>query len=215
MCSLGRVAGGRSCRSLFFGLVVAGFLCLPPAVFAIDGESSQKYPKLPFSTDFGGPFELIDHNGHKVSEQDFLGRYVILYFGYTNCADICPTALYAIGQTLIKLGGDAEKITPLFVNLDLERDSLVQLEQYVHFFHPSFIGMTGSERALARAAGAYGIRYRYARNEDGSTLMVHSGKIFLLAPSGEVLEYFPHEVSVDWLLTGIARNLSQTVVSPP
>jgi len=170
---------------------------------------------LPFSSDFGGPFELIDHNGLTVSDEDYLGRYVILYFGYTNCADTCPTALHAIGQALIKLGADAENITPLFVNLDLERESLQQLQQYAQYFHPSFIGLTGSERALAMAAGAYGIRYRYARAEDGSTLMVHSGKIFLLAPSGEVLEYFPHEASAEWLTAGFARHVGQVVEDSP
>lgn len=215
MCPLGRVAGGRSCRSVLLGLIMTGISGLSPGVFALDSGSSQTYPKLPFSTDFGGPFELIDHNGQAVSEQDFFGRYVILYFGYTHCADICPTALHTIGRALVRLGDDAEKVTPLFVNLDLERDSLEQLQQYVHFFHPSFIGLTGSERTIAMAAGAYGIRYRYAKNEDGSTLMVHSGKIFLLAPNGEVLEYFPHEVSADWLVTGIARNLGQAVAGSP
>ena len=209
MCPLGKLIGGRLAGSVFFGLAVAIMHCLSPLVYAVDGESTRQYPVLPFSSDFGGSFELIDHNGLKVSEQDYLGRYVILYFGYTNCADVCPTALHTIGQALYKLGVESKEITPLFVNLDLERDSLEQLQQYVHFFHPSFIGLTGSERAIARAAGAYGIRYRYAKNEDGSTLMIHSGKIFLLAPDGQVLEYFPHEASVDWLVAGMARHVGE------
>jgi protein SCO1/2 len=215
MRPLGRVIAGTQCRAILLILAVLVTQYLSSVVSADDGEKIKQYPPLPFSSDFGGTFELIDHNGLKVSERDFLGHHVILYFGYTNCADICPTALHSIGRALFKLGGDAEKITPLFVNLDLERDSLEQLQQYVHFFHPSFIGLTGSERAIAMAAGAYGIRYRYAKNPDGSTLMIHSGKIFLLAPSGEVLEYFPHEASVDWLVAGLARHVSQTDMSPP
>jgi protein SCO1/2 len=211
---MARLVGDRPRRAYFLGVLMAIVLYLPSLVFAAGEESSKQYPRLPFSSDFGGTFQLTDHNGRKVSDRDFLGNYVILYFGYTSCADICPAALHTIGQALVKLGEDADNITPLFVNLDPERDSLQELQQYVHFFHPSFVGLTGSEGAIARAAGAYGIRYRYAKNDDGTTLMVHSGKIFMLAPTGEVLEYFPHEASIDWLVIGIARNLNVGAVNP-
>jgi protein SCO1/2 len=211
---MARLAGDRSLWAFFLGVVIVVVQCSPSLALAVEEKSGNQYPKLPFSSDFGGAFQLTDHNGRKVSDRDFLGNYVILYFGYTSCADICPTALHAIGQALVKLGEDASQVTPVFVNLDPERDSLSQMREYVHFFHPSFVGLTGSEGEIGRAAGAYGIRYRYAKNDDGSTLMVHSGKIFLLAPAGRVLDYFPHEASVDWLAAGIARNLSQGTASP-
>jgi cytochrome oxidase Cu insertion factor (SCO1/SenC/PrrC family) len=168
------------------------------------------YPVLPFNSDYGGHFKLTDHTGKQVTDQDYLGDYVILYFGYTNCPDVCPAALYSIGQALEALGPEANRISPLFVNLDLNQDSLEQLQQYVHFFHPRFIGLVGSERSVAMAAGAYGIRYRYATNEDGSTQMIHSGKIFFLGPNGKVLTYFPHEASVDWLVTVMREYLTDS-----
>jgi protein SCO1/2 len=182
---------------------------------AADNKSDQAYPALPFSSDFGGSFNLMDHTGKQVTDRDFLGGYVILYFGYTNCPDVCPTALHSIGQALVALGLEADKISPLFVNLDLKRNSLEQLEQYVHFFHPRFIGLIGSERSVAMAAGSYGIRYRYTKNEDGSTQMIHSGKIFFLGPNGKVLTYFPHEASVDWLVTVIRGYLTDPGSAAP
>ena len=75
------------------------------------------------------------------------------------------------------------------------------LERYVHYFNPSFIGLTGTDRSIAMAAGAYGIRYRSVKNKDGSTTIEHSGKIFLLNRSSKVLTYFPHEASIDWIAT--------------
>jgi protein SCO1/2 len=182
---------------------------------AANDQVDQVYPTLPFSSDFGGPFKLMDHTGKQVSDHDFFGGYVILYFGYTNCPDVCPAALHTIGQALVALGPEADKITPLFVNLDLERQSLEQLQQYVHFFHPRFIGLIGSERSVAMAAGSYGIRYRYAKNEDGSTQMIHSGKIFFLGPKGKVLTYFPHEASVDWLVTVMRSYLPDRELATP
>jgi cytochrome oxidase Cu insertion factor (SCO1/SenC/PrrC family) len=214
MCSLGGVSRNKGQSvigcSLFFGLLILLGSLTASGEPAADEKIDQTYPSLPFSSDFGGPFKLMDHTGKQVTEQDFLGSFVILYFGYTNCPDICPTALNTIAQALEALGPEANRITPLFVNLDLERDSLEQLEQYVHFFHPRLIGLLGSERSIAMAAGAYGIRFRYVEAEGGEPLMIHSGKIFFLGPNGKVLAYFPHEASVDWLVTVMRGYLADS-----
>jgi cytochrome oxidase Cu insertion factor (SCO1/SenC/PrrC family) len=218
MCALGGVSRGKNL--LRPGCAWVSALSLLVVSLATSGESvgdatDQTYPALPFSSDFGGHFKLTDHTGKQVTDKDFLGGYVILYFGYTNCPDVCPAALYTIGQALEALGPEADKIVPLFVNLDLEQDSLEQLQQYVHFFHPRFVGLVGSERSVAMAAGSYGIRYRYAKNEDGTTQMIHSGKIFFLGPNGKVLAYFPHEASVDWLVTALTGYLADSESETP
>jgi cytochrome oxidase Cu insertion factor (SCO1/SenC/PrrC family) len=185
-----------------YSLVIIALL---GAVVADAGNN--QYPALPFSSDFGGSFKLTDHTGRVVTDGDFHGKYVILYFGYTDCPDICPLALSSIAQSLNRLEPDYSRITPLFVNLDPAKDSLENLEQYVHYFHPNFIGLTGSERAISLAAGSYGIRYRYVKNDDGTMVMEHSGKIFFIGPDGDVLTYFPHEASVDWMATVMDRHL--------
>ena len=184
--------------------LIAGIFLLSAAAGSIHAVE-KKYPDLPFASDYGGPFDLIDHTGQPMTDQSFHGRYVILYFGYTNCADTCPLALSTITHALTQMGPLADDVTPVLINLDPGAGTLAALEEYVHYFHPRMIGLTGSERALAAAAGGYGIRYRYAKNEDGSTLMIHSGKIFFIGPNGDVLTYFPHEATSDWLATTMSR----------
>lgn len=193
----------------FLGLVA---LCVTHPVFA-DDSPKPRYPALPFSSDFGGPFALVDHSGEVVTDKDFLGQYVLLFFGYTNCADICVVALHRIGKALKRTEPLSNQITPLFIDLVPAKESLVPLKQYVQNFHPRFVGLTGSERALAMAAGAYGIRYRNIKNEDGTTAMIHSGKIFLIDPEGEVLTYLPHEASVDWMAEVIEETIGSASAS--
>jgi cytochrome oxidase Cu insertion factor (SCO1/SenC/PrrC family) len=173
------------------------------------GATLSKYPPLPFASDYGGPFELTDYTGKTVTERQYYGEYAVLYFGYTGCADTCPVALNAIGIALRNMGALGERITPLFVNLDPEHRSLKELEQYVHLFNPRFVGLTGTTEQLRIAAAAYGIRYRRARNQNGELNIVHSGKIFLLGPDGEVIEYYPHEAPVEWLVTSITHHMEK------
>ena len=191
-------------------LCLASLLCVSKSGLTQEPGKHQ-YPALPFVSEFGGPFKLTDHSGTAVTNKDFHGRYVLLFFGYTDCADICVLALHTIGRALTQTEPLSNIITPLFVNLDPEKDSLYDLEQYVLNFHPRFVGLTGSERALAMAAGAYGIRYRNVKNDEGMTEMIHSGKIFLIGPEGKVLTYLPHESSVNWMTTVIREYLDDTL----
>jgi len=176
-------------------------------VFAAESEKAVTYPALPFVSDYGGAFTLTDQTGRVVTDKDFLGRFVILYFGYTNCADICPLALHAIGTALADMGEQSERITPLFVNLDTSNNSVGDLKQYVEYFHPRFVGLTGTVRQIRVAASAYRIRYRPFKDKDGTPLIVHSGKIFFLGPDGKVLAYFPHEAPVEWLVQAMTRHM--------
>ncbi len=187
--------------------LAAFLLCLhhPAQISAADRET--KYPPLPFVSDYGGPFELTDHTGKRVSNKDFLGQYVILYFGYTDCADICPLALLSVATTLDELGPIGKEITPLFVNLDPKRFSLEDLEQYVHYFHPSFIGLTGTLEQIHAAASTYLVRYRNVTEPDGTRVVIHSGMIFFLGKDGRVVAYFPHDAPVEWMATGMKEHI--------
>jgi len=182
-------------------------MLLSAVTFVAADTNTKQYPELPFSSDFGGSFKLTDHTGQVVTDKDYHGQFVILYFGYTACADVCPMALYSIGRALKKIEPISNNITPLFINLDPKRNDLDIMAQYVQYFHPRFIGLTGSERAIKNATGSYGVRYRYIQHENGSTSIEHSGKIFLIGPDGEVLTYFPHEASVDWISTVTERHV--------
>jgi protein SCO1/2 len=199
--------GSFAWRQLFAGVLFAAVSLGTGIIFAAEKKDTVTYPALPFLSDYGGSFTLIDQTGRAVTDKDFHGRFVILYFGYTNCADICPLALNAIGTALADMKEQGEKITPLFVNLDTNNNSVGDLKQYVEYFHPRFVGLTGTVQQIRAAASAYRIRYRPFKDKDGTPLIVHSGKIFFLGPEGKVLAYFPHEAPVEWLVQAMTRHM--------
>ncbi len=191
----------------FAGFFVAVFLLGANISFAAEQKDAVTYPALPFVSDYGGTFTLTDQNGQIFTDKDLLGHFSILYFGYTSCADICPVALHAIGTALTDMGERGEKITPLFINLDTNNNSAGDLKQYVDYFHPRFVGLTGTVRQIRAAASAYRIRYRPFKDKDGTPLIVHSGKIFFLGQDGKVLAYFPHEAPVEWLVQAMSQYM--------
>ena len=96
----------------------------------------------------GGPFALIDHTGTSRTERDFRGKLMLVYFGFTYCPDICPTDLQNIGLALDRLGAVGDKVQPLFITVDPERDTPAHLADYVPMFHPRLIGLTGDAEAI-------------------------------------------------------------------
>jgi cytochrome oxidase Cu insertion factor (SCO1/SenC/PrrC family) len=157
----------------------------------------------------GGPFELTDQTGHTRTERDFRGQLMLVYFGFTYCPDICPTDLQAIGLALDKLGHDAERVQPLFVTVDPERDTAEHLAQYVPMFHPRLIGLTGSAEAIRKAADAYKVYYAkvsLGKAADDYTVD-HTAFIYLMDRDGNYLGFFPPGTSADRMLEIIRPRL--------
>ena len=194
-------------RQLCLWTLIAAILSGATISFAAEQKDAITYPALPFVSDYGGAFRLTDQTGRIVTDRDLLGHFSILYFGYTNCADICPMALHTIGTTLTDMGEMGKRITPLFVNLDTSNNSLEDLKLYVEYFHPRLVGLTGTVQQIRASASAYRIRYRPFMDKDGTPLIVHSGKIFFLGPDGKVLAYFPHEAPVEWLVQAMSQHM--------
>jgi len=138
----------------------------------------------------GGPFELVDHSGRAVTDEFYRGKYLLISFGYTSCPDICPTTLLELSMTLDGLGADAQKIQPLFITLDPERDSSQVLAEYVANFHPQITGLTGTAGQVAAAAKAFRAYYRKTVLTDGDYVLDHSTITFLMAPDGRYLTHF-------------------------
>ena len=137
-------------------------------------------------------FTLTAHTGEKVCLSDFRGKYVILYFGYTFCPDVCPLTLAELSQAMKILGDKAENVQVIMVTVDPERDTPERLANYVPSFHPSFIGLTGSPDEIAKAATPLGIFY--VKNEvEGASgyLMDHTASVTLLDPEGRVRLIWP------------------------
>ena len=138
----------------------------------------------------GGPFALVDHTGKRRTDADFRGKLLLLYFGFTYCPDVCPTDLQAIGQALIQLGRSADDVQPVFVTLDPDRDTSRRLADYVTFFHPRLIGLTGDASAIRQAARAYKVYYAKVPARSGYTID-HSGYVYLMDRGGKYLGFFP------------------------
>ena len=140
----------------------------------------------------GGAFALIDHTGKPRTNEDFSGKLMLVYFGFTYCPDICPTDLQNIGLALDQLGSAGETIQPLFITVDPERDTPAHLAEYVSMFHPRLIGLTGEAEAIRTAADAYKVYYAKVPNERGDDYTVdHTAFIYLMGADGKYLGFFP------------------------
>ncbi len=157
----------------------------------------------------GGSFRLLDDRGQVVTDRSWPGKFLLVYFGYTHCPDICPTMLSSIAVALNDLGPRAGLIQPLFVTLDPQRDTPSVMKQYTALFSPRILGLTGTSTALAEAAQAYGVRY--ARQQTGPAPgdydMEHSGYVYLMYPAGNLALTIPPGQASGDMASEIAARL--------
>ena len=166
--------------------------------------------QLPQGMSLGGPFTLVDQTGRTVTERDFAGRWMLVYFGYTYCPDVCPTELGTIAAAVDSLGPLAEKLVPALVTIDPQRDTPAQLADYVARFHPRMIGLTGSPEQVAEAARRYRVYFaRVNRAEAGDYLMDHSSFVDLVGPDGRVRSLFRPEASPDDIAAAVRVQLTR------
>lgn len=157
----------------------------------------------------GGRFELIDHNGNKKTDRDFRGKFLMIYFGYRYCPDICPTALTTVTETLELLGPKANHIQPLFITVDPERDSIENLAEYVQHFHPSLIGLTGSEEQVNHAKKAYKVFAQKVDEGKGEKdyLIDHSSIIYIMDRQGNFVAHFNHVTPPEHIVQALRKVL--------
>ena len=141
-------------------------------------------------TSFGHDFSLIDHNGTPRTLADYRGKAVVLFFGYTQCPDFCPTTLAELAEAMKRLGPDAERVQVLFVTVDPERDTPALLKNYVPAFDPRFIGLYGDADATARTAKEFKVVYQKRPGQTpGTYTMDHSAGTFIFDPNGKLRVY--------------------------
>jgi protein SCO1/2 len=164
---------------------------------------------IPGGVSVGGPFTLTDTTGRTVTEKTYAGKYMLVYFGYTFCPDVCPTELQVVASALDLLGPDADRIVPLFVTVDPERDTVQTLSEYVKLFHPRLIGLTGTPAQIAAVARAYRVYYAKVNAKDRSDyLMDHSSFIYLMGPDGGLRALFRNGTSPKELADGIRAKFA-------
>lgn len=142
----------------------------------------------------GGPFALIDQTGKTVTDRDFRGKYMLVFFGFTHCPDICPAELQVMAATLEELGDQAKDVVPIFITLDPERDTQEAMAAYVKNFGQRFVGLTGSPEAIAAAAKAYRISYsKFQEDKTQSNYSIdHSALVYLMGKDGEYITHLPY-----------------------
>jgi len=149
-------------RGRLLTVIVAGFLIgalAGAAALVLTRAASNPNVTTTGKALIGGPFALVDQHGKKVTDRDFRGRYMLIFFGFTHCPDICPAELQVISASLDELGPKAEEVVPIFVTLDPERDTPEVMADYVKNFGSRFVGLTGSAEAIAEAAKAYRVAF--------------------------------------------------------
>ncbi|KAL5172601.1 Protein SCO1 1, mitochondrial [Glycine soja] len=153
----------------------------------------------------GGPFRVFNHHGKHVTEKDFMGKWTLLYFGFTHCPDICLEELQKLAAAVDKIKEKAGiETVPVFISIDPERDIVEQVGEYVKEFHPKLIGLTGSPDEVKNVARAY-----RTTEEDSDYLVDHSIVIYLMSLEMEFVKFFGMNNDVDSLTDGVIKEVAQ------
>ena len=160
------------------------------------------------TADVGGPFELVNQNGAKVTDADFRGKLMLIYFGFTFCPDACPTALGVMAAAIEKLDVAGERVTPILISVDPARDTPQALKDYVGNFHQRMVGLTGTDEQIAKVAKEYKVFYQRAPGATGEDYqMDHSTLIYLMDGEGKFLTYFRPDATPDQIADEIRKHL--------
>ncbi len=180
-----------------FAAFAAGAVLLVAVVTMLLPSSSEGT-----SAAIGGPFQLVDQNGEKVSEADLVGKPTLIFFGFTHCPDVCPTALFEMSEIFNALGPDADKVQSFFVSVDPERDTPTILKEYLGSFAPQLRGLSGTPEQVEKISKAYRVYARKVPLEGGDYTMDHTASVYLMDKTGAYVAPFnakrmPEEAAQD------------------
>ncbi|AQK68639.1 Protein SCO1 1, mitochondrial [Zea mays] len=158
----------------------------------------------------GGPFKLLNHDGKPVTEKDFLGKWTLLYFGFTHCPDICPDELQKMAAAIDKIKEKAKlDVVPVFITVDPERDTVEQVRDYVKEFHPDLVGLTGTTDEVRQVARAYRVYYMKTEEEGSDYLVDHSIVMYLMDPEMKFVKFYGKNYDTDSLADGIVKEIKE------
>lgn len=205
--------------------VIASAVCVVLALTALIYAAGQRPGSAPGVREsgqalIGGDFELVSHTGETVTNADFAGRPMLIYFGFTYCPDVCPMSLQVMAQALLELDeAERAEFQPILISLDPERDTPEALAQYVEtpVFPEGLTGLTGSAEQIATAARAYRVYYARAEQEGSVAeyLIDHSSLIYLMDRQGRFVEVFPHATPPERIAQALQRFLQEDRSSSP
>lgn len=157
-----------------------------------------------------GDFSLLDHRGQACCKADFRGQWVLMYFGFTHCPDICPDELEKLVQVVRKLEAEPglPQVQPVFITVDPERDDVAAMARYVQDFHPRLLGLTGSPEQVAQVSRSYRVYYSAGpKDEDQDYIVDHSTAIYLLNPDGLFTDYYGRGRSAEQIVDSVRRHM--------
>lgn len=173
------------------------------------GNPTPPQPKV----DIGGAFSLVNQDGKTVTEADFAGKPMLVFFGFTYCPDVCPLSLDLLGAALDKLAETAPekaaRLQPIFISVDPERDTPAQMKDYLSYFHPSLTGLTGSREQIDAVKKAFRVYAARAKDTDanGHYNVDHSSLFYLMDGNNRYLAHFTHNMTAAQLAAGLAAKL--------
>ena len=198
-------------KTLLFSLLVIFQFNLPSPLYASQDSTNKK-------TSIGGDFTLTDHNGKRFELKQLRGKLVMVFFGYTYCPDICPTELATMAKLLKKLGNDSDiasnldnsKVSALFISVDPERDTVEKLKEYVPFFSPHLIGLTGTKDEIDKVTKAYRVQSKiHSRKENSDYYLVdHSANLYVIDEQGKLIHIIPFGLPAEHILQVLKEEIS-------
>jgi protein SCO1/2 len=170
------------------GAFVAGLVLCVSIVLLVYGR--PPVPSMPKAAAMGGPFTLTDQNGRTVTDKDFLGKPLLVFFGFTHCPDFCPTTMFEVAEIIRALGRDSDRVRALFITIDPERDTPEALKAYVSSFDPYISAATGDPETIAAVAKSYRAIYRKVPLAEGGYTMDHTIIVYLMGKDGRFITPF-------------------------
>ncbi|KAG5279153.1 hypothetical protein AALO_G00074680 [Alosa alosa] len=199
-------------KSLVVTFAIGGTLLAAMKIFKKEKEDSieRERTKSLGKPALGGPFSLIDHNNKPCKSEDFLGQWVLLYFGFTHCPDICPDEI----EKMIEVVDEIDRIkslpnlTPILITIDPERDTAEAMSVYVKEFSPKLIGLTGATAQVDQVSRAYRVYYSQGpKDEDNDYIVDHTIIMYLVGPDGDFVEYFGQNKKSGEISSSIASHM--------
>jgi protein SCO1/2 len=184
------------------GLIIAVTAAAITVNRASQSDAARRLPQV------GGHFALSTPDGRRVTDESFRGKWMLVYFGYTSCPDVCPTTLSSMAQALEKLGPLADRVQPVFITVDPVRDTAQIVGEYVKDFDPRFVGLVGSPQEIAAAAHDFHVYYVVRQLGNNEYVIDHSSFIYVLDPNGAFVRLLTGDLPGHQLADALRKLLS-------